>query len=375
MIIINADEYDEYFKQYENLNNTENTEIYNSNNNHNNQVTFKIINRLVFNAYELYKPEIYNLDILKEIVTEFYADESEIYDELESEIIKLIDENASEYYFKSNKLYNKAFSDSYSIYDLLILFDEITDAYKTKYKLYEYSKNDSKFNNASAYELIEYIISELDSKLFNLMNFKICLNISNSVITNNNMLYFNQYYLDSEIDNILIENNLNESVLSEIYELDILDAYASDKIELYEFYESNLIDFYNYDFNTEIEYINNLGMIISIKDILKLNEIISESDEYELIFNIENISDLFENSNNSMFSDTFLYGMSENITESLYDEYSDKYYYELCAVNSSKFRFKKVESIYDLIEIVLNVFKHYNLNNSFKFNESVYKLY
>lgn len=189
------------------------------------------------------------------------------------------------------------------------------------------------------------------------------------------MLYFNQYYLDSEIDNILIENNLNESVLSEIYELDILDAYASDKIELYEFYESNLIDFYNYDFNTEIEYINNLGMIISIKDILKLNEIISESDEYELIFNIENISDMFENSNNSMFSDAFLYGMSENITESLYGEYADEYYYELYVVNSSKFRFKKVESIYDLIEIVLNVFKHYNLNNSFKFNESVYELY
>ena len=115
MIFINADEYDEYFKQYENLNNTENIEIYNSDNNHNNQVTFKINNRLIFNAYELYKPEIYNLDILKEIVTEFYADESEIYDELESEILLLIDEYASEYYFKSDKSYNKAFSDSYSI--------------------------------------------------------------------------------------------------------------------------------------------------------------------------------------------------------------------------------------------------------------------
>lgn len=391
MIFINADEYDEYFKQYENLNNNENIEIYNSENNHNNQVTFKITNRLVFNAFELYKPEIYNLDILKEIVTEFYADESEIYDELESEIIELIDEYASNYYFKSDKSYeifknnkpikhdyisyNKAFSDSYSIYDLLNLFDEIADAYKTKFKLYENSENESKFNNASAYELIEYIIFELDSKLFNLLNFKICLNISNSVITHNNIFYINDEFISDEIRNILIENDLNESVLSEIYELNILDAYSCDNINAYEFSEFNLINMYNENYNTNIEYINYLGMIINIKDILKLNEIIADADEYKLVFNIENISDLFENTNNSLDSDAFLCDYYDEINESLYDEYADEYYYELYSVNSSKFRFKKVYSIYDLIEIVLNVFKHYNLNNSFKFNESVYELY
>ena len=123
-----------------------------------------------------------------------------------------------------------------------------------------------------------------------------------------------------------------------------------------------------------MKYINKLGLILSISDILKLNQNISESDKYKLIFNPENLSDLFENSNNSL-DEIFLYGVYDEITESLYNDYYGEYYYELYSINSAKYKFMRIESIYELINIVLNHLKHYNLNNSFKFDKSCYELY
>ena len=393
MIMINRNEYENEFKKYEYLNENENEskiKIFNSNNNHNNSVTYEIINRLIFNAYELHKPIIYNLDILKEIINEYIEINSEnenesvikIYHEIQDAIIELIDENASDYYFRNkyNKAskyeyteYIKAFKDSYSIYDLLSLFDEITDEFKSNYNLYKGSINDYLYSNSSCHDLISYIISELDNKLkLNLNEFKIALNISDSVITENNMICFNNEFIDSEISNNLL-NDLYESILYDLYESEIIDVMFYDEIDLYEITESNLIEMYNSDYTSDLKYINKSCLIYSINDLMKLNEIISESDEYEMKFKPENISELFKNSNNTL-DENFLYAFYDIFSESLYSDYYESYYYELYKINSSGYKFKKVTDIYELIKIVLNEFKHYNLNNSFKFKPELYEL-
>ena len=397
-MLIEIDEYNESIKKYECINENNKYECFISDNNHLNQVTYKIINRDLFNAFEIYKPIIYNLDILKDIIKDYYSDESDIYESVIKEIIELIDENASDYYFRhkktayysdASKLKNKAyeyyeyiksFSDAYSIYDLFSLFDEIKSIYLYEYRLYEnnFYKLENKFSNFKLYELIEYVISEIESRLnMDLMNFKICLNISNIRIFNNDMLFLNSEFLNNEIYDSMIINDLYSSGLYDAYESGLLNIDYYDEIDEYEIYENSLIQMYNNKYNTDMKYINKYAIILSISDILKLNEILSESNKYTLFFKLDSnyMASLFENTNNTL-DESFIYDYYDEFNEILRNEYYHDYYYE---INSSEyisgFKGIKAYDIYELIKIILNQFKHYNLNNSFKFNPELYELY
>ena len=339
---------------------------------------------------ELYSDEIYyKIDSNDEYISLFNSYDSEIILNVRNDIFKIA-------------------SKSYNVLTLLKLFDELYDEFKPLIDLY---KNiDIK---SYIYELYDEILSELYNKnlfkhyfknveyksyesLLDAIKFKI--NISDNNLLSNNYLTLNDELIDSEIDSILI-NDLEASVLdyinTECYYSDsyyeLVDIYILNNINKYSFFESIIIEFLNDEFSLDMKYSyenkpdyfykNNIEyyLEISLYDILKLNEFISESESYDMIFNLndssnDNIFKLIENVNNSFDSDSFFYGIIENISESLYESYYESYYYELYKINSKSFNFKKIDSIYELIEITLNEFKHYNLNNSFVFSDELYEL-
>ena len=368
----------------------------------------------IINKSELMNPIIFNIEILHEIIDEFYeiqneneSDENKYKPEFIDEIHEIISNESDIYFYDSenNRIisYKESYDkleylrirydiissySSYSLKNLLELFNEIIELYNSYFRQYEIKNNvyhDSgmKYNNESVYELIEYIISEIDSKLFknkseSFQDSEIILNVSDSYLYYNDMITFNNNTLNDEIYSILFESDLYSSCLYDLYDSGILDISYDENIDEIELFNDAYIEFLNYELTENIEYIRYDSeyeseiLKLRLKDLLKLNESLSENDKYKLNFNIKKIDELTESVNNNL-SDTFLYGIYDNITESLYSE--PEYYYELYKINSKYFRFMKINSIFELIEIILNELKHYNLNNSFKFNESVYELY
>ena len=339
----------------------------------------------ILNKPELNKPFIFNTDILKEIVTENFNELKENYsknfNENESEnidklLIKLIDENSSD-------------ENTYNILNLLDLFSEI-ESELLKYFMCRC------INYDSLIEIYDYIIYELERYLnINLNEIIFKLDISNINLLNNNTLYLSDELLEDEIDALYLED-LRMCFISDVYENEILfsDIYIMNNINKYEIFESILIDAYSdeissmsslkYEYNKKInENEIRYYLELSLEDLISLNRLISENISFynesnlnsyledQLIFNLEDVSDLFENLNNSFPEDTFIYLVLENFYEYLFNDFYDEIYYEY-SDNISKF--KKVSDIYELIKIVLNRFQHLNLSNSYTFSEDAYNL-
>ena len=120
-------------------------------------------------------------------------------------------------------------------------------------------------------------------------------------------------------------------------------------------------------YNNDLDYFIEL----SIDDIIKILKGISNNNSNKklLVFDPMNIYDLFENYNNSLEFDEFVYGLIENEYELLYgDEFYNSWNYS----TSFSTLINSYGTIYNLIKGMMNWMSNLNLNHSFKFDDELY---